>query len=70
MVENITIINGSEKSSILGSDIELNISSLLDLLPREERHEEVKQVSLLFDIFSFAPQCFSYYFWFICIKVI
>ncbi|KAM6078004.1 radial spoke head 10 homolog B isoform 1-T2 [Theristicus caerulescens] len=42
--ENITIINGSENTSILGSDIELDISSLLDLLPREERHEEVKQV--------------------------
>ncbi|XP_009580721.1 PREDICTED: radial spoke head 10 homolog B-like [Fulmarus glacialis] len=42
--ENITIINGSENTSILGSNIELDISSLLDLLPREERHEEVKQV--------------------------
>ncbi|XP_068278422.1 radial spoke head 10 homolog B-like [Nyctibius grandis] len=44
--ENITIINGSENTSILGSNIELDISSLLDLLPREERHEEVKQVEL------------------------
>ncbi|GAB0196609.1 radial spoke head 10 B-like [Grus japonensis] len=43
-VENITIINCSENTSVLGSDIELDISSLLDLLPREERHEEVKQV--------------------------
>nr|XP_010307130.1 PREDICTED: radial spoke head 10 homolog B2-like [Balearica regulorum gibbericeps] len=42
--ENITIINCSENTSVLGSDIELDISSLLDLLPREERHEEVKQV--------------------------
>ncbi|XP_009318269.1 PREDICTED: radial spoke head 10 homolog B [Pygoscelis adeliae] len=42
--ENITIINGSENTSILGSNIELDISSLLDLLPREERSEEVKQV--------------------------
>ncbi|NWX15889.1 R10B2 protein, partial [Aegotheles bennettii] len=44
IVENITIISGSANSSILGSDIELDISSLLDLLPREERQEEVKQV--------------------------
>ncbi|XP_042654802.1 radial spoke head 10 homolog B2 isoform X5 [Tyto alba] len=43
-VENITIINGSENTSILGSNIELDISSLLDLLPKEERHEELKQV--------------------------
>uniref|UniRef100_A0A8C0BDZ2 R10B2 protein n=1 Tax=Buteo japonicus TaxID=224669 RepID=A0A8C0BDZ2_9AVES len=42
--ENIAIINGLENTSILGSDIELDISSLLDLLPREERHEELKQV--------------------------
>nr|XP_009492073.1 PREDICTED: radial spoke head 10 homolog B2-like [Pelecanus crispus] len=42
--ENVTIINGSENTSILGSDIELDVSSLLDLFPREERHEEVKQV--------------------------
>ncbi|XP_050761667.1 radial spoke head 10 homolog B2-like [Gymnogyps californianus] len=42
--ENITIINGPENTSILGSNIELDISSLLDLLPREERHEELKQV--------------------------
>ncbi|XP_055661309.1 radial spoke head 10 homolog B-like isoform X2 [Falco peregrinus] len=38
------VINGSENTSILGSDIELDISSVLDLLPREERHEELKQV--------------------------
>ncbi|XP_074961129.1 radial spoke head 10 homolog B2-like isoform X1 [Phalacrocorax aristotelis] len=43
-VENITTINGSGKTSILGSDIELDISSLLDVLPGEKRHEEVKQV--------------------------
>ncbi|XP_069666254.1 radial spoke head 10 homolog B isoform X6 [Haliaeetus albicilla] len=42
--ENIAIVNGLENTSILGSDIELDISSLLDLLPREERHEELKQV--------------------------
>ncbi|XP_069725948.1 radial spoke head 10 homolog B2-like [Phaenicophaeus curvirostris] len=42
--ENIEIFYGSENTSILGSDIELDISSLLNLLPREERHEEVKQV--------------------------
>lgn len=52
MVENITIINGSENTSILGSDIELDISSLLDLLPREERPEEVKQVRAYCLIFS------------------
>ncbi|XP_010129406.1 PREDICTED: radial spoke head 10 homolog B-like [Buceros rhinoceros silvestris] len=42
--ENITVINGSENTSVLGSDFELDISSLLDLLPREERQEELKQV--------------------------
>ncbi|XP_074453310.1 radial spoke head 10 homolog B2-like isoform X1 [Larus michahellis] len=42
--ENFTVINGPESTSILGSNIELDVSSLLDLLPREERHEEVKQV--------------------------
>ncbi|NWR68157.1 R10B2 protein, partial [Bucorvus abyssinicus] len=45
-LENITVINGSENTSVLGSDFELDISSLLDLLPREERHEELKQVEL------------------------
>ncbi|NXE19656.1 R10B2 protein, partial [Ardeotis kori] len=44
MVGNIRIINGSENTSILGSDLELDITSLLDFLPREERHEEVKRV--------------------------
>ncbi|NWU78963.1 R10B2 protein, partial [Onychorhynchus coronatus] len=43
MVENITIINDLESTSILGSDIELDISSLLDLFPREERQEELHQ---------------------------
>ncbi|NXG59971.1 R10B2 protein, partial [Hemiprocne comata] len=44
MVENITVINSSENTSILGSNIELDISSLLNVLPREERDKEVKQV--------------------------
>uniref|UniRef100_A0A8D0EWA7 R10B2 protein n=1 Tax=Strix occidentalis caurina TaxID=311401 RepID=A0A8D0EWA7_STROC len=44
IVENITVINGSENTFVLGSNIELDISSLLDLLPEEERHEELKQV--------------------------
>ncbi|NXV79451.1 R10B2 protein, partial [Atlantisia rogersi] len=43
-LENITVINGSENTSILGSDIELDLSSVLDCFPREERDEEVKQV--------------------------
>ncbi|NXW93787.1 RS10B protein, partial [Alopecoenas beccarii] len=43
-LENITILNGSKDTSALGPNIELALSSLLDLLPREERHEEVKQV--------------------------
>ncbi|XP_035195575.1 radial spoke head 10 homolog B2-like isoform X3 [Oxyura jamaicensis] len=42
--ETIGIINNSENLSTLGSDIELDISSLLDLLPGEERQEETKQV--------------------------
>uniref|UniRef100_A0A8C3CWY7 Uncharacterized protein n=1 Tax=Cairina moschata TaxID=8855 RepID=A0A8C3CWY7_CAIMO len=42
--ETIEIINNSENPSTLGSDIELDISSLLDLLPGEERQEEMKQV--------------------------
>ncbi|NWT04985.1 R10B2 protein, partial [Mionectes macconnelli] len=44
MVENITIIDDSESASILGSVIELDVSSLLDLFPREERQEELHQV--------------------------
>ncbi|XP_009863983.1 PREDICTED: radial spoke head 10 homolog B-like [Apaloderma vittatum] len=43
--ENTTVINGSENTSVLGSNIDLDISSVLDLLPREERHEELKQVT-------------------------
>ncbi|XP_071616548.1 radial spoke head 10 homolog B isoform X1 [Heliangelus exortis] len=42
--ENITNINSSENTSVLGSNIKLDISSLLDQLPSEERHEELKQV--------------------------
>ncbi|XP_010717997.1 radial spoke head 10 homolog B [Meleagris gallopavo] len=42
--ETIRIVNTSENPSALGSDVELDISSLLNLLPREERQEEVKQV--------------------------
>lgn len=55
MVEIFTVINGSENTSVLGSNIELDISSLLDLLPREERHEEVKQVRVCCLIFSVFP---------------
>ncbi|XP_010078645.1 PREDICTED: radial spoke head 10 homolog B2-like [Pterocles gutturalis] len=42
--ENITVSDGSENVSILRSPIELDIASVLDLLPREERPEELKQV--------------------------
>ncbi|XP_021267280.1 radial spoke head 10 homolog B2 isoform X2 [Numida meleagris] len=42
--ETIRIINNSENPSSLGSDIELDVSSLLNLFPREERQEELKQV--------------------------
>ncbi|XP_027733963.1 radial spoke head 10 homolog B2 isoform X1 [Empidonax traillii] len=44
VAENITIIDDSESPSILGSDIELDISSLLNLFPKEERQEELHQV--------------------------
>ncbi|XP_027539194.1 radial spoke head 10 homolog B2-like isoform X2 [Neopelma chrysocephalum] len=44
VIENITIINDLESTSILGSDIRLDISSLLDLFPEEERQEELHQV--------------------------
>ncbi|NXX37813.1 R10B2 protein, partial [Tricholaema leucomelas] len=44
MTESVTVINGSEDTSILRSIVELDITSLLALLPREERHEELKQV--------------------------
>uniref|UniRef100_A0A493U349 Radial spoke head 10 homolog B n=1 Tax=Anas platyrhynchos platyrhynchos TaxID=8840 RepID=A0A493U349_ANAPP len=43
-VQTIEIISNSENPSTLGSDIELDVSSLLDLLPGEERQEEMKQV--------------------------
>lgn len=55
------IINNSENPSALGSDIELDISSLLDLLPSEERQEEVKQVrAFCLGVFRyfFSPACF------------
>ncbi|NXN95560.1 R10B2 protein, partial [Rhinopomastus cyanomelas] len=42
--ENVAIINNPENTSVLGTDIELDLSSLLDLLPREESNEELKQV--------------------------
>ncbi|XP_064009832.1 radial spoke head 10 homolog B-like isoform X2 [Pogoniulus pusillus] len=42
--ENITVMNGSENTSVLRLIVELDITSLLALLPREERHEELKQV--------------------------
>lgn len=60
MIESITVMNGSESTSVLRSIVELDITSLLALLPREERHEELKQVSLLLDIFHFTPQCVLY----------
>ncbi|NWR73452.1 R10B2 protein, partial [Centropus unirufus] len=43
-IKNIAVIYGSENTSVLGSDVQLDISSLLNLLPREERREEMKQV--------------------------
>ncbi|KAM4656552.1 radial spoke head 10 homolog B isoform 2-T2 [Amazona ochrocephala] len=42
--ENTTVISGSEVTSILEFSTELDISLLLDLLPEEERWEELKQV--------------------------
>lgn len=53
MLETIEIINNSENPSTLGSDIELDISSLLDLLPGEERQEEMKQVRAYYLVFPF-----------------
>lgn len=64
MLEAIRIINNSENPSALGSDIELDISSLLNLLPREERQEEVKQVRafcLMYLVFFLFLQQVSYY---------
>lgn len=71
IVENITIINDSKDTSALGSNIELDLSSLLDLLPREERHEEVKQVRVYCFVFSVLSALYFilFYFWFICINV-
>lgn len=74
MLEAIRIINNSENPSALGSDIELDISSLLNLLPREERQEEVKQVRafcLMYLVFFFiSPASFLLsYFWLKDIKV-
>ncbi|NWX36053.1 R10B2 protein, partial [Notiomystis cincta] len=40
------VINPLGKISVLGSDIQLDISSLLDLLPREDREKELEQVEL------------------------
>lgn len=63
MLEAIRIINNSENPSALGSDIELDISSLLNLLPREER-QEVKQVRafcLMYLVFFLFLQQVSYY---------
>ncbi|NXA52244.1 R10B2 protein, partial [Nothocercus julius] len=42
--ENIRIVNGSRNASLLGPNIELDISSLLDVFPKKERQEEIKQV--------------------------
>ncbi|NXD09116.1 R10B2 protein, partial [Nothocercus nigrocapillus] len=42
--ENIRIVNGSRNASLLGPNIELDISSLLDIFPKKERQEEIKQV--------------------------
>ncbi|XP_065540437.1 radial spoke head 10 homolog B isoform X2 [Lathamus discolor] len=42
--ENTTMISGSEDTSVLEFSTELDISLLLDLLPEEERWEELKQV--------------------------
>lgn len=41
------------------------------MLPREERHEEVKQVRAYWFVVSVSPAlCFIFFcFWFICIKV-
>ncbi|NXT68819.1 R10B2 protein, partial [Chaetops frenatus] len=44
LVEKTTTIDALGKICILGSDIHLDISSLLELFPREDREEELKQV--------------------------
>ncbi|NXV06421.1 RS10B protein, partial [Cettia cetti] len=45
-LENTTMISAWGKTSLLGSYINLNIPSLLDLFPRYRRDEELKQVEL------------------------
>nr|XP_013806363.1 PREDICTED: radial spoke head 10 homolog B2-like [Apteryx mantelli mantelli] len=42
--ETIRTVDGSTNTSLLGPNIELDISSLLDFFPKEERQEEVKQI--------------------------
>uniref|UniRef100_K7G4W9 Radial spoke head 10 homolog B n=1 Tax=Pelodiscus sinensis TaxID=13735 RepID=K7G4W9_PELSI len=42
--EAIRIVDGPGNTSLLGSDIELDISSLLNLFPEKDRQEEMKQV--------------------------
>ncbi|XP_074867371.1 radial spoke head 10 homolog B [Carettochelys insculpta] len=42
--EAIRIVDGPGATSVLGSNTELDISSLLDLLPEKDRQEEKKQV--------------------------
>nr|XP_009681641.1 PREDICTED: radial spoke head 10 homolog B isoform X3 [Struthio camelus australis] len=42
--ETIRIVDGSRNTSLLGPNIELDISSLLDFFPKEERQEEIKQI--------------------------
>ncbi|NWV43038.1 R10B2 protein, partial [Grantiella picta] len=46
VVERNTIVSALGRTSTLGSDIELDISVLLDLFPRDERGEELKHVEL------------------------
>ncbi|NXA38520.1 R10B2 protein, partial [Eudromia elegans] len=40
----VLIVNGSRNANLLGPSIELDISSLLDVFPEEERQEEIQQV--------------------------
>ncbi|XP_019368423.1 PREDICTED: radial spoke head 10 homolog B2-like [Gavialis gangeticus] len=42
--ETIRITDGQGNTSVLGSNIELDISSLLDLIPENDRKEEIKQL--------------------------
>lgn len=55
MVEKTTVMNALGKTSILGSDIELDISLLLKLFPEEDREEEVKQVRVYCLILAVFP---------------